>query len=278
MPAPSSVRVRKPVAEVRQDSRLRKHADYQRVYREGKRQSLPLMTYFFAARKPQDAAALGSTGTPTRSHAIETPAGSRVGLTAGKVLGNAVDRNRIKRRMRQAIRQTQTELTANVDVVLHPRRTVLDAEFSQIERDVQRAFRAVQQALNSSCEARLRPWRLVRSGGRPGSSDWPVSISDGFLPACMPCPARCCRCPADVVFSRHVRSMRRSRWRGMAGCGAPKWQSREFRAVIHGVARGASEVSIRCRKFFKGGHFLGISLSRTGAGALPSPLESASGR
>lgn len=153
MPAPSSVRVRKPVAEVRQDSRLRKHADYQRVYREGKRQSLPLMTYFFAARKPQDAALLGSTRTPTRSHAIEIPAGSRVGLTAGKVLGNAVDRNRIKRRMRQAIRQTQTELTANVDVVLHPRRTVLDAEFSQIERDVQRAFRAVQQALISSGEA-----------------------------------------------------------------------------------------------------------------------------
>jgi len=150
MPAPSSVRVRKPVAAPRQESRLRKHADYQRVYREGKRQSLPLMTYFFAARKPQGETALGSTATPTRRHALEIPAGSRVGLTAGRVLGNAVARNRIKRRMRQAIRHAQTELTADVDVVLHPRRTVLDAEFSQIERDVLRAFRAVELALKKN--------------------------------------------------------------------------------------------------------------------------------
>jgi ribonuclease P protein component len=68
------------------------------------------------------------------------------------VLGKAVDRNRIKRRMRQAIRHAQTELTASVDVVLHPRRTVLDAEFSQIERDVLRAFRAVQLAIKQACE------------------------------------------------------------------------------------------------------------------------------
>ena len=156
MPAPTPVRVRKPVTAARQESRLRKHADYQRVYREGKRQSLPLMTYFFAARMPQDEAELGSTAKPTRTRAIDIPAGSRVGLTAGRVLGNAVARNRIKRRMRQAIRQAQTELTANVDVVLHPRRTVLEAEFSQIERDVLRAFRAVQLALKKSCDADSR--------------------------------------------------------------------------------------------------------------------------
>ena len=112
---------------------LRKHADYQRVYREGKRQSLPLMTYFFATR----AVAEGR----------KTSAGSRVGLTAGRVLGNAVARNRIKRRMRAAIRMHRMELTADVDVILHPRKTVLEAEFSRIERDVLRAFRAVQSSV-----------------------------------------------------------------------------------------------------------------------------------
>ena len=146
MPAPSSVRARKPIGTPPPESKLRKHADYQRVYREGKRQSLPLMTFFFAARKPQDAAG-----------GFETNLRSRVGLTAGRVLGNAVVRNRIKRRMRQAIRQAQTELTASVDVVLHPRRAVLDAEFSLIERDVLRAFRAVELA--------LRKDRDVLSGG-----------------------------------------------------------------------------------------------------------------
>jgi ribonuclease P protein component len=153
MPVQSPVRGHKPVAAPRQELKLRKHADYQRVYREGKRQSLPLMTYFFAARKPQAAAIDDGVAKPSRPSAIEIPAGSRVGLTAGKVLGNAVERNRIKRRMRHAIRQAQTELTASVDVVLHPRKTVLEAEFSEIERDVLRAFRAVQLALKKSGDA-----------------------------------------------------------------------------------------------------------------------------
>ena len=111
---------------------LRKHADYQRVYREGKRQSLPLMTFFFAVRTTGDG---------------EASVGSRVGLTAGRVLGNAVARNRIKRRMRAAVRLHRVELAANVDVILHPRKSVLEAEFSRIERDVLRAFRAVQAAI-----------------------------------------------------------------------------------------------------------------------------------
>lgn len=153
MPSPSPVRTRKPVAFPRQETKLRKHADYQRVYREGKRQSLPLMTYFFAARKPHDAVGAGSVSNESDSPSPETQPGSRVGLTAGKVLGNAVERNRIKRRMRQAIRQSQTELTASVDVILHPRRTVLEAEFSEIERDVRRAFRAVLLALKKTCDA-----------------------------------------------------------------------------------------------------------------------------
>ena len=77
-----------------------------------------------------------------------------MGLTAGRVLGNAVERNRIKRRMRQAIRHAQAELTASVDVILHPRRTVLEAKFCQIERDVQRAFLAVQAAMEASGQAK----------------------------------------------------------------------------------------------------------------------------
>lgn len=127
---------------------LRKHADYQRVYREGKRQSLPLMTYFFAKRRSAQAEADSQL-----KDLAATPLGSRVGLTAGKVLGNAVERNRIKRRMRAAVRQHRAELTAGVDVILHPRRTVLEAEFSQIEREVLRAFRTVQAAMESSRSA-----------------------------------------------------------------------------------------------------------------------------
>lgn len=153
MPSPSPVRLHKLATVSTRDAKLRKHADYQRVYREGKRQSLPLMTYFFAARKQENEVGVANLSDGTKDNTREMPFGSRVGLTAGRVLGNAVERNRIKRRMRQAIRGCQSELTASVDVVLHPRRMVLEAEFSHIERDVLRAFRAVQLALKKTCDA-----------------------------------------------------------------------------------------------------------------------------
>jgi ribonuclease P protein component len=109
------------------NARLRKHADYQRVYRESRRFSSPSMSYFFRARLNEE------------------PAGAqpRVGLTAGRVLGGAVDRNRIRRRMREAVRLHLNELPPSVDVVLHPRRAVLEMEFARLEREVSRIFLSV---------------------------------------------------------------------------------------------------------------------------------------
>jgi len=111
------------------DGRLRKHADYQRVYQRSRKHFSSSMTYFFAAR------------------AASPAIGPRVGLTAGRVLGKAVERNRIKRRMRAAVRANLALLTRNVDVILHPRRTVLTAEFDSLEREVSRVFSLVEKSL-----------------------------------------------------------------------------------------------------------------------------------
>jgi ribonuclease P protein component len=118
--------------------RLRKHADYQRVYKAGRKQFAKQMTYFFSLRPP-----IGPDGTPLRD---ADAAGPRVGLTVGKVMGNAVDRNRIKRRMREAVRRNLASLNTPVDVVLHPRRGVIDLEFAALEREVANVFRAIQNA------------------------------------------------------------------------------------------------------------------------------------
>jgi ribonuclease P protein component len=64
----------------------------------------------------------------------------RVGLTAGRVLGNAVERNRIKRRMREAVRRHLHLLPLHTDVVLHPRRSVLEINFAELSREVERIF------------------------------------------------------------------------------------------------------------------------------------------
>ncbi len=111
--------------------RLRKHADYQLVYKRGRKQFAKNIAYFYAVR-PAD----------RRS----ATAGARVGLTVPKALGKAVDRNRIKRRLRVAVRRNLELLSAPLDVVLHPRRVVMEMEFAALEREVAIIFRAVQAA------------------------------------------------------------------------------------------------------------------------------------
>jgi ribonuclease P protein component len=115
--------------------RLRKHADYQRVYQSSRKQFSRQMTYFVAPR-PADSTLTEST--------------PRIGLTVGKVMGKAVDRNRIKRRMREAVRRNIAEITSPVDVVLHPRRSVIDLDFRALDREIAQVFRAIQKAAQAS--------------------------------------------------------------------------------------------------------------------------------
>jgi len=103
--------------------RLLKHADFQRVYQAGRRQFTGNMTVFFLRREAAPA------GEP------------RVGLTVGKVLGGAVERNRIKRRMREAVRRSHSACNGPVDIVFNPRKTVLALPFTELVKEVSRGLR-----------------------------------------------------------------------------------------------------------------------------------------
>ena len=125
--------------------RLRKHADYQRVYASSRKQFSKQMAYFYSLRPAE-----GPDGKARRS---ETP-GARVGLTVGKVLGKAVERNRIKRRLRECVRRHIGRLRFPVDVILHPRRSVLELEHGALDREVAAIFGQIQRALEKSRGAR----------------------------------------------------------------------------------------------------------------------------
>ena len=88
----------------RSRGRLSKSEDFARAYRAGRSVANKyLVLYYF--ERPE-------SGTD------EVDAGPRVGFSVSKRLGTAVDRNRIKRVLREAIRIHSDFLRGNVDLVL----------------------------------------------------------------------------------------------------------------------------------------------------------------
>ena len=104
-------------------SRLRKHADFLRAYAAAKKRQSASMSWFVA---------------PQKQEGFGVPDMGRVGLTVGKVLGKAHERNRIKRRMREALRRHVDLLPTGSDLIFHPRRNVLTMKFAKLEAEIVR--------------------------------------------------------------------------------------------------------------------------------------------
>lgn len=106
--------------------RLLKHADFDRVYKDGRRHFSSQMTVFYLRQEKGPA---------------------RVGFTVGRVLGGAVERNRIKRRLREAVRLRHTLLTGPVDVVINPKKSVMRVEFPTLLQEMERAFELIARKI-----------------------------------------------------------------------------------------------------------------------------------
>ena len=107
--------------------RLLRHADFERVYKQGRRHFAANMTVFYLARTQGE--------------------GLRVGFTVSKALGGAVQRNRMKRRLRETVRTHWPGIQVPVDVVINPKKSVLKVEFSQLGTELDRAFTVIQKSL-----------------------------------------------------------------------------------------------------------------------------------
>lgn len=101
------------------DCRLLRRAQFKRVYDEGQRRSASICTIFFR-----------SNGLPQ----------TRLGVTAPVRLGNAVFRNRLKRRLREVFRLHRAAIPGGWDIVLNPRQAVAKVEFTVLEREILKLF------------------------------------------------------------------------------------------------------------------------------------------
>lgn len=122
------------------EARLRRHADYVRAYEAGRREQSPSMAYVCRLRAP-----LAGKDEPQPEK--PTIPGVRVGLTVGRVLGPAVLRNRIKRRMREAVRAHLALLPSEVDLVLLPRKSVATLPYPELSQEVAAIFGRVSDRI-----------------------------------------------------------------------------------------------------------------------------------
>jgi len=109
-------------------ARLLRHADFERVYKQGRRHFSASMTVFYCPR-------------------IDKAEGSRVGFTVGRALGGAVVRNRMKRRLREAVRLAGPATRVAADVVINPKKSLLKTDFADVVNEVKRAFAVMEQKL-----------------------------------------------------------------------------------------------------------------------------------
>ncbi|MDR3798953.1 MAG: ribonuclease P protein component [Terracidiphilus sp.] len=138
-------------------ARLRRHADYLRAYAAARKRQSASMSWFLASQAPQ-------TLGPQIPGAPAMHLGPRVGLTVGKVLGKATQRNRIKRRMREALRRHVDLLPKGCDLIFHPRRVVLTMEFAQLEAEI---VRILEQARTEASRGFKSPAAALRAPGTP---------------------------------------------------------------------------------------------------------------
>jgi ribonuclease P protein component len=107
--------------------RLLRHADFERVYKQGRRHFAAHMTVFYL-RRPD-----GESN------------GARVGFTVSKALGGAVQRNRIRRRLREAVRLGNFPTGVAVDVVINPKRSALTVDFGDLQAEIAKAFQVIEK-------------------------------------------------------------------------------------------------------------------------------------
>ena len=101
--------------------RIRNRPEFERVYKQGVRVHGRFMTLFVLA-----------SDRPTR-----------LGVAATRKIGAAVERNRAKRLAREIFRRTNN--AAGLDIVVVPRREMLDAPFASLEVDYDRALQRAKR-------------------------------------------------------------------------------------------------------------------------------------
>ena len=105
--------------------RILRSKEFRRVYDHGSRYSGPFFAAFYARASDEG---------------LSTGSGPKVGFTVPRSLGGAVVRNRIRRRVREAVRLRLDQLNPQWEIVFNPRRAAMDSPLPALIREVEKLF------------------------------------------------------------------------------------------------------------------------------------------
>ena len=94
---------------------LNKNYEFRRVYSSGKSSATPLLALYYKKNR---------TGH------------NRLGLTVGTKVGNAVTRNRVRRKLKEIYRLHEAEIKQGLDIVVVARVRSKNAEYAALESDM----------------------------------------------------------------------------------------------------------------------------------------------
>lgn len=115
-----------------QYERLKKRRDFLNVSKKGEQ----VVTPYFILQRMQ------------RQDTVSETACVRIGITASKKIGNAVERNRAKRRLRALAQHIETK--GSYDYVFIARKAVLTGPYESLVRELKSALRRINRIASSS--------------------------------------------------------------------------------------------------------------------------------
>lgn len=110
----------RPSRDFGKSRRLRTASDFNRVFKQGRRQQVPELTLAFRVRPFKE----GHPPLP------------RLGLSVSRKVGGAVQRNLLKRRLREIFRLNQDRLAPGSEWVVIPRKESGDLSYFELEQKV----------------------------------------------------------------------------------------------------------------------------------------------
>lgn len=101
---------------------LKKNKEFNKVYNNGKSYATRNLVLYLLSASEND--------------------NNRYGLSVSKKIGNAVVRNKLKRRLREIIRELEKKYNFNsYDIIFIARNPVVDLNYQQIKRDVEKLYK-----------------------------------------------------------------------------------------------------------------------------------------